>query len=63
MSGTGNFNKLFLKATKAQNRENFVVSSQILSEDEEDEDISTPVGSTLFYNEFELLPKMRETYH
>lgn len=59
-SGTGNFNKRFQKAAKTHNREKFVVSSQIMSEDE---GISTPAGSALIYNEFELLPKMRETYH
>jgi|SaaInl33SG_5_DNA_1037386.scaffolds.fasta_scaffold108832_1 hypothetical protein len=29
----------------------------------EDEGISTPVGSSLAYHEFELIPKMRETYN
>jgi hypothetical protein len=60
LSGTGNFNKRFQQAAKTHGREKFVVSSQIKSEDEES---STPIGSSLAYNEFELLPRMRETYH
>jgi hypothetical protein len=50
---------MFERATKKDDRDNYVVSSQILSDD--DENISTPVESSLFYNEFELLPRMRET--
>ena len=29
----------------------------------EEESEGTPVGTSLAYNEFELLPKMRETYN
>jgi hypothetical protein len=37
--------------------------SQNLSEDGNEESASTPEGQNLKFNEFELLPRMRETCH
>ena len=34
-----------------------------MSEDMNDETIGTPDGQALKFHEFELLPRMRETYH